>query len=102
MIKKYANGIKKGKVKMVELNHTCKTCIHNNVCRYVKDFEIISNSIVEVAKESVDKEYFQNLVDLTIRCKQYTMQPQQIKANLRTSESAFETYNPSLYRKDTK
>lgn len=87
---------------MVELNRTCKTCIHNNVCRYTKDFEIISNSIVEVAKESVDKEYFQDLVDLTIRCKQYTMQPQQIKTNLRASESTFETYNPSLYRKDTK
>lgn len=102
MIKKHANGIKKGKVKMVKMNDTCKTCMHNNVCKYAKDFEIVSNSIVEVAKESVDKEYFQNLVDLTIRCKQYTMQTQQVKTNLRTDQSLFETYNPSLYRKDTK
>lgn len=84
---------------MVDINSTCKSCVHNDVCRYAKDFEIICNSLVEVAKESVDKEYWQNLIDLKIRCRKYVMAPYQ-EVNVERNRTPLEFYYSDIHKAD--
>ena len=73
---------------MVEMKNNCDSCVHNNVCKYAKDFKIMSNSIAEAATESVHKECFQNRVRLAIHCKRYVMAThQEAKTNLHIHES---------------
>lgn len=85
---------------MVDTNSTCKSCVHNDVCRYAKDFEIICNSLMEVAKESVDKEYWQNLVDLKIRCRKYVMAPYQEVKSKQNSRTPLEFYYNDICKAD--
>lgn len=80
---------------MADINSTCETCVHNDVCRYAKDFEIIYNSLAEVAKKSVDKEYWQILIDIKIRCKKYVMAPyQEVKS--KQNRTPLEFYYSSI------
>lgn len=86
---------------MVDMSSTCKDCVHNDVCRYTKDFEIVCSSLMEVAKESVDKEYWQNLIDLKIRCKKYVMGPYQVvesKQNRKPLESYYTGVKPDFMK----
>lgn len=86
---------------MVDTNSTCKSCVHNDVCRYAKDFEIICNSLMEVAKESVDKEYWQNLVDLKIRCRKHVMAPYQ-EVKTERNRTPLEFYYNDIHKADIK
>lgn len=57
MIKKYANGIKKGKVKMAKLRK-CDDCACQGICKIEDDYRTISKNIDQVYNSDDKDGYF--------------------------------------------
>lgn len=57
MIKKYANGIKKGKVKMAKLRK-CDNCACQGICKIEDDYRTISKNMDQVYNSDGKDGYF--------------------------------------------
>ena len=87
MIKKYANGIKKGKAKMAEMKNSCSRCVHEPVCKYTEAVKKSMYDIAKIANDHFEAHDFNGLIDLSIQCRQYAMAPyQELKINRQREE----------------
>lgn len=78
---------------MVEMKNNCDDCVHKNVCKYTEQFQKSMNDIVKIANGHFAVYDFDDLADLSIRCREHVMAPyQEIKVN----RNAFKTHqNPN-------